>query len=83
LERISGEEEEKRRWRWRWNLCGSEGRHGGPVVLMSVQSAFARMETLLSIVAGVSTALLCGGCAGVLVVLGRKEWGNRGGGGSG
>jgi hypothetical protein len=28
------------------------------------------METILSIVAGVSTALLCGGCAGVVVVLG-------------
>ena len=62
-------------------MCGSEGRHGGPVGLMSVQPASARMETILSIVAGVSTALLCGGCAGVLVVLGKKEWGNRGGGG--
>ena len=51
-------------------MCGSEGRHGGPVGLMSVQPASARMETILSIVAGVSTALLCGGCAGVVVVLG-------------
>lgn len=54
------EQDEKRVVRWRRKAWRSEGRHGGPYGLFSVQPASARIAVIFSTASGSSADFFCG-----------------------